>query len=100
MVWFSRASRLEGFGLPIVESLWHGRPVVCGRNGAIGEVAEGGGCLLVDQNNADELAQSISALLHDPALYQRLYEETRQRVFRTWADYGRDLDRVLDTEGA
>jgi glycosyltransferase involved in cell wall biosynthesis len=93
-------SRLEGFGLPIVESLWHGRPVVCGRNGAIGEVAEGGGCLLVDQNNADELAQSISALLHDPALYQRLYEETRQRVFRTWADYGRDLDRVLDTEGA
>ena len=93
-------SRLEGFGLPIIESLWQGRPVICGRNGAIGEVAEGGGCLLVDQNDAEDLARSISALLHDPALYQRLYDEAHQRVFRTWDDYGRDLDRVLGTEGA
>jgi glycosyltransferase involved in cell wall biosynthesis len=92
-------SRLEGFGLPIVESLWHGRPVVCGRNGAIGEVAAGGGCLLVDQNNVDELADSISVLLHDPALYQRLYDEANARVFRTWDDYGRDLDDVLALDG-
>ena len=65
-------SRLEGFGLPIVESLWHGRPVVCGRNGAIGEVAAGGGCLLVDQNDPQDLAQAVSALLHDPDRFIRV----------------------------
>jgi glycosyltransferase involved in cell wall biosynthesis len=88
-------SRLEGFGLPIIESLWHGRPVICGRNGAIGEVAAGGGCLLVDQNNAGEIAGAIDSLFRDSTLYHRLYQETRTRTFRSWDDYGRDLDQVL-----
>ncbi len=88
-------SRLEGFGLPIIESLWHGRPVICGSNGAIGEVAAGGGCLLVDQNSPEALAGAIESLLKDQALYLRLYDEIRARTFRTWDDYGRDLDRVL-----
>jgi glycosyltransferase involved in cell wall biosynthesis len=88
-------SRLEGFGLPIVESLWHGRPVICGANGAIGEVAAGGGCLLVDQNSPEALATAIASLLHDEALYHRLYDEIRARTFRTWDDYGAELDQVL-----
>ena len=88
-------SRLEGFGLPIIESLWHGRPVICGSNGAIGEVAAGGGCLPVDQNDAGALATAIAALLGDEALYRRLHDETRARTFRSWDEYGRDLDRVL-----
>jgi len=90
-------SRLEGFGLPIIESLWHARPVICGRNGAIGEVAAGGGCLLIDQNNSDELAAAIASLLNDSALYHRLYEEARRRAFRSWDDYGREIDTVLAT---
>jgi glycosyltransferase involved in cell wall biosynthesis len=88
-------SRLEGFGLPIIESLWHGRPVICGGNGAIGEVAAGGGCLLIDQNDAGALAAAIASLLRDEALYLKLYGEARERTFRSWDDYGRDLDRAL-----
>lgn len=88
-------SRLEGFGLPIIESLWHGRPVICGRNGAIGEVAAGGGCYQVDQNNADELASAIRLLLSDRAVYDRLCHEANTRTFRSWEDYGRELDAVL-----
>ncbi len=88
-------SRLEGFGLPIVESLWHGRPVICGANGAIGEVAAGGGCLPVDQNSPKALSAAIRSLLHDETLYRRLYGEIRARTFRTWNDYGRELDQVL-----
>lgn len=88
-------SKLEGFGLPIVESLWHGRPVICGRNGAIGEVAAGGGCYQIDQNNPTELAEAIRLLLNDAPTYNRLYEETRIRVFRSWDDYGKDFDQVL-----
>jgi glycosyltransferase involved in cell wall biosynthesis len=93
-------SRLEGFGLPIIESLWHARPVICGRNGAIGEVAAGGGCLLVDQNEAGELASAMSSLLNDVGIYDRLYEEARRRKFRSWDDYGRELDDVLGAGAA
>jgi len=88
-------SRMEGFGLPILESLWYGKPVVCGGNGAMGEVASGGGCLIVDQNNPVALAEGIRRLLGDPATLQELSEEARQRSFRTWDDYTGDLIREL-----
>jgi len=91
-------SQLEGFGLPIIESLWHGRPVICGGSGAIGEVAAGGGCLLVDQNDPGALATAIGALLNDAALYDRLYDEARRRAFRSWGDYGRELDELLTAD--
>jgi glycosyltransferase involved in cell wall biosynthesis len=91
-------SRLEGFGLPIIESLWHRRPVICGRNGAIGEVAQGGGSYPIDQNNATELAQAMRQLLNDSSLYHRLYTEAGDRTFRSWNDYRRDLETVLAAE--
>jgi len=89
-------SQMEGFGLPIIESLWHQRPVICGRNGAIGEVAEeGGGCFLIDQNNTQELTQAIEQLLEDSALYNKLYQQSAMRNFKSWDDYGKELALIL-----
>ncbi|NJK91568.1 MAG: glycosyltransferase family 4 protein [Blastochloris sp.] len=89
-------SKMEGFGLPIIESLWHRRPVICGRNGAIGEVArEGGGCYLIDQNNTDELAEAIERLLEDRDFYHELYQQSDSRKFRSWTEYGDDLEELL-----
>ena len=85
-------SLLEGFGLPIGESLSHGKPCVCGGNGALGEIARGGGCLIVDQTSADALAEGIKSLLLDQQLYSRLSEEARARRFRSWSDY---IDKFL-----
>jgi len=85
-------SLFEGFGLPIAESLWHGKPVVCGGNGALGEVAQGGGCLIVDQTNADALAAGMKKLLSDQEAYARLCAEARARKFRSWSEY---IDRLL-----
>ena len=78
---------MEGFGLPIAESLWHGKPCICGDNGALGEVARGGGCLIVDQTKPDALAGAMKTLLMDRQLYARLVEQARARRFRTWSDY-------------
>jgi glycosyltransferase involved in cell wall biosynthesis len=86
-------SLMEGFGLPIAESLWHGKPCVCGGNGALGEVARGGGCLVVDQTSTDSLAQAMKSLLLDQQLYVRLCHDARAREFRSWADY---VDKLLD----
>ena len=85
-------SLAEGFGLPILESLWHGKPCVCGGNGALGEVAVGGGCLIVDQARPGAIAAGIEKLLNDQETYQRLCREARARTFRSWSDY---TDRLL-----
>jgi len=85
----------EGFGLPIQESLWHGRPCICGGNGALGEVATGGGCITLDQTNVPALAAAMRDLLDDEATYNRLHAEARARTFRNWDDYtGRLLQRL------
>jgi glycosyltransferase involved in cell wall biosynthesis len=86
-------SLMEGFGLPIAESLWHGKPCICGDNGALGEVAHGGGCLIVDQTNIAALANGIKSLLSDRQLYSRLSDEARARKFRSWSDY---IDKFLN----
>lgn len=83
----------EGFGLPILESLWHGKPCLCGNNGALGEVAEGGGCFYIDQTSAASIAEGIRRLLTDRELYERLCNEARARTFRTWPDY---IDRLIE----
>ncbi len=80
-------SLFEGFGLPIAESLWHGKPCICGGNGALGEVARGGGCLIVDQTSEDALASGIKKLLSDQEAYLQLCTEARARKFRSWPDY-------------
>src|SRR5207244_12625157 len=80
-------SLMEGYGLPIVESLLHGKPCICGSNGALGEVARGGGCLIVDQTSEDALAAGIKNLLTDQQTYSRLCTEARARKFRSWSDY-------------
>jgi glycosyltransferase involved in cell wall biosynthesis len=85
-------SLMEGFGLPIAESLWHGKPCVCGGNGALGEVARDGGCLIVDQTNTVALAEGIKTLLLDRQLRARLSVEARDRRFRSWSDY---IDKFL-----
>lgn len=90
-------SLMEGFGLPIAESLWHGKPCVCGGNGALGEVARGGGCLIVDQTKTESLADGIRRLLSDTKLYAGLASEARARKFRSWADY---IDKFLQHLGA
>ena len=88
-------SLLEGFGLPIVESLWHGRPVVCGNNGALGEVAAGGGCEIVETQSEESMAQGLRRLLCDELRYRDLHSEIEQRKFRTWDDYGKELGDLL-----
>jgi len=80
-------SLMEGFGLPIAESLVHGKPCICGGNGALGEVGRSGGCLIVDQTKSDMLADAIKTLLLDRKLYSRLCYEARARRFRSWSEY-------------
>jgi glycosyltransferase involved in cell wall biosynthesis len=88
-------SLLEGFGLPIIESLWYGRPVVCGKNGALGEVADGGGCEPIETESVESMAEGFRLLLTDESRYQHLCDEIDQRPFRTWKDYWNEVTAWL-----
>ena len=81
----------EGFGLPILESLWNGTPCICADFGAMAEAATGGGCLTVDVQDADELADAIVCLADDGALATTLARDARIRPFRSWKDYALDV---------
>jgi glycosyltransferase involved in cell wall biosynthesis len=94
-------SLAEGFGLPIIESLSHGKPCICGRNGALGEIATAGGCLLIDQTNVAELAHAMRQLLNDKETYGSLAKRAGERRFRSWSEYGSTLvDYLRDQETA
>lgn len=60
----------EGFGLPIVEAMQLGTPVLTSRGGATEEVA-GGAALLADPLSVPELTAQIGSLA-DPALLAAL----------------------------
>ena len=84
-------SLAEGFGLPVLESLKHGKPCICSSQGAIGEVSTKGGCLTVDHPSPTQLAAAIEKLLTDSKLHEQLRTEARERHFRTWSDYASDI---------
>lgn len=84
-------SLMEGFGLPVLESLAHGKPCLCSNRGALGEAARGGGCLAIESVDAPALAGAIERLLLDESKRARLTREAKQRPLRTWRDYATDL---------
>jgi glycosyltransferase involved in cell wall biosynthesis len=89
-------SLMEGFGLPVIESLSHGKPCVCSNRGALGESARGGGCMTLDRVDVHALSEAIARLLHQPAEITRLSGEIRARRFKTWTDYAAEINLWMD----
>ena len=76
---FVYPSIYEGFGLPPLESLALGTPVVATRVGALPEVL-GDAAAWAEPSDPDSLAAAITSLLDDPTLVASLLTEGRRRV--------------------
>ena len=75
----------EGFGLPPVEAMAAGVPVVGSRSGALPEtVMDGETGFLVEKNDPDALAKQILRLLQDEDLREKMGRAARRRALATF----------------
>jgi glycosyltransferase involved in cell wall biosynthesis len=81
---FAFPSLYEGFGLPILEAMACGTPVVASRASCLPEVAEGA-ALLIDPARVDGLVDALERAITDTSLRQDLIARGRERAAQyTW----------------
>jgi len=88
-------SLIEGYGLPIVESIWHERPCICSDEGVMAELAAAGGCLATNVKDELCLAQAMKMLATDQIFRERLTREAGQRTLSTWEQYATEMLKHL-----
>ena len=87
-------SLYEGFGLPVVEAMQQGAPVICGNRGSLPEVA-GDAAITVDPYDVGALAAAIRRVDADAALRMAMAERGRAQAARFSLDqHRRQLHRV------
>ena len=95
-------SLFEGFGMPVLEAMWSGAPVVASRVSSIPEVA-GEAAILLPPEEPGAWAEAIYQVATDSTLRQELIARGRIQARRfSWQRFTvqtlRILNRVYDEE--
>jgi glycosyltransferase involved in cell wall biosynthesis len=78
---FCYPSLYEGFGLPIIEAQSFDCPVVCSNNTSLPEIS-GDSTLLFDAENATELSEKLTSVLHTETVKNELISKGRNNIKR------------------
>jgi glycosyltransferase involved in cell wall biosynthesis len=72
-------SIFEGFGLPILEAMWSGLPVICSDSSSMPEVAEDAALYFSPHDN-NQLAKHLESIVSDEKLVQILKDKGREQA--------------------
>ncbi len=104
-------SLYEGFGMPVIEAMRAGLPVITSNTSALPEVA-GGAALLVDPEDTEDMTRKMELLLSDEVLKKELIKKGQARstsfgweksahaylaLYREAASAGRGTDALKST---
>jgi glycosyltransferase involved in cell wall biosynthesis len=85
----------EGFGMPILEAMSMGIPVITSRGGAHEEVA-GDAAVIVDPDSPEEISRAMMQILQDAGLRQKLREKGQTQAAKfSWERTARETLDVL-----
>ncbi len=89
-------SHYEGFGMPILEAMQYGRPVICSDIPVFREVA-GDSARYFDKDSPEALAELLGELLNDKQELKRLEKKSQERInnFPTWTKIAKDFYAYL-----
>jgi glycosyltransferase involved in cell wall biosynthesis len=95
---FALPSLYEGFGLPVLESMACGTPVVTSQISSLPEVA-GDAALMIDPYDLEQLTTALIRLIDDQTLQAQLIEAGLRRAGQfTWKTAAQHLKRVYDEQ--
>ena len=94
-VWFP--SRYEGFGLPVLEAMACGTPVVTSKASSLPEIA-GDAAILVDPTRAEAHLEALDGLLQSTSMRAELRSRGRERASQfTWEKAAAELKMHFDS---
>ncbi|TSC63738.1 MAG: group 1 glycosyl transferase [Parcubacteria group bacterium Gr01-1014_106] len=89
----------EGFGMPVLEAMAAGTPVITSNTSSLPEVA-GDAALLSNPHNPSDIARAILRILREPALRDELMKSGRARAATfTWDRTAEQTAGVIEKEG-
>lgn len=95
-VCFVLPSLYEGFGLPVLEAMKYGCPVVLSNVSSLPE-AGGDAALYVDPENANDIAQKLEKVISDPKLRSEMAKKGYEQVKKfSWEKTARETLKVLE----
>lgn len=93
---FVLPSLWEGFGIPVVEAMACGVPVIVSNISSLPEIVGDAG-LLVDPNSVDQIEQAIRLLTTDKKIYDKFSRKGLEKVKRySWKKMTKEVLKVLE----
>lgn len=88
-------SIIEGFGLPVLEAMACGCPVVCSHAASLPEVG-GDAAVYFDPYDVDDMVQKIGMVLKDNKLRNKMIIKGKQQINKfSWDEAGRRVYKIL-----